>query len=81
MDGISKFTSNLVRYETPMDVARNRLATRAFRPDVLVPREHIEMVLEAERHAPLAANAQPWHYIVVTDASAKKKSRSISSSR
>jgi 5,6-dimethylbenzimidazole synthase len=67
MDEITKFTPNLTRYEMLMDVVRNRLTTRAFRPDVKVPREHIEMVLEAARHAPSGANAQPWHFIVVTD--------------
>jgi len=52
---------------------RNRLTTRAFRPDIAVPREHIEMVMEAARHAPSGANAQPWHYIVVTQPQVKKK--------
>ncbi len=72
MDEVSSFTPNLARYEAFMDVVRNRLTSRAFRPDIAVPREHIEMVLEAARHAPSGANAQPWHYIVVTDASVKK---------
>jgi nitroreductase len=30
------------------------------------------MILETARHAPSGANAQPWHYIVVTDRSAKE---------
>jgi len=73
MDDVTKFTPNLKRYEQLMDVVRNRLTTRAFRPDVPVPREHIEMVLEAARHAPSGANAQPWHYIVVTDPAVKQQ--------
>lgn len=73
MDETTKFTPNLARYDQFMEVARNRLTTRAFRPDIPVPREHIEMVLEAARHAPSGANAQPWHYIVVTDPAAKKQ--------
>jgi nitroreductase len=73
MDDATKFTPDLARYEALMDVVRNRLTTRAFRPDVPVPREHIEMVLEAARHAPSGANAQPWHYIVVTDPAVKQK--------
>jgi nitroreductase len=72
-DMTARFEPNLARYETFMDVCRNRLTTRQFRPDIAVPREHIEMVLEAARHAPSGANAQPWHYIVVTDPSAKKQ--------
>ena len=73
MDELTKFTPDLKRYEALMEVVRNRLTTRAFRPDVAVPREHMEMVLEAARHAPSGANAQPWHYIVVTDAAVKQK--------
>jgi 5,6-dimethylbenzimidazole synthase len=67
------FTPTIARYEALMDVVRGRLTSRAFRPDIAVPRTHIEMVLEAARHAPSGANAQPWHYIVVTDAAVKKQ--------
>jgi 5,6-dimethylbenzimidazole synthase len=73
MDEVTKFTPDLKRYKALMEVVRNRLTTRAFRPDVPVPREHIEMVLEAARHAPSGANAQPWHYIVVTDEGVKRQ--------
>ncbi len=31
------------------------------------------VVLEAARHGPSGANAQPWHYIVVTDSAVKKQ--------
>jgi 5,6-dimethylbenzimidazole synthase len=64
---------DLKRYEQLMDVVRNRLTSRQFKPEVSVPREHIEMVLEAARHAPSGANAQPWHYVVVTEPATKKK--------
>jgi 5,6-dimethylbenzimidazole synthase len=72
-DMTTRFEPNLARYEALMDTVRNRLTTRQFRPDIAVPREHIEMVLEAARHAPSGANAQPWHYIVVTDPAVKKQ--------
>jgi 5,6-dimethylbenzimidazole synthase len=63
--------NNVARYEALMDVARNRMTNRAFAPwDI--PREHFEMILEAARHAPSGANAQPWHYIVVTNADVKQ---------
>ena len=55
MDEATTFTPNVARYESLMEVVRNRLTTRAFRPDIAVPREHIEMVLEAARHAPSGA--------------------------
>jgi 5,6-dimethylbenzimidazole synthase len=60
------------RYAALMDVVRNRMTNRAFAP-YSVPREHFEMILEAARHAPSGANAQPWHYIVVNDPGVKEK--------
>ena len=60
------------RYEALMDVVRNRMTNRAFAP-YDVPRQHFEMILEAARHAPSGANAQPWHYIVVNDPAVKEK--------
>jgi 5,6-dimethylbenzimidazole synthase len=59
------------RYEALMDVVRNRMTNRAFAP-FDVPRAHVEMILEAARHAPSGANAQPWHYIIVTDPAVKQ---------
>jgi len=59
------------RYAALMDVVRNRMTNRAFAP-YSVPREHFEMILEAARHAPSGANAQPWHFIVVTDPAVKQ---------
>jgi 5,6-dimethylbenzimidazole synthase len=67
------FTPSVERYQLLMDVVRTRMTTRQFNPNIPVPREHIKMVLDAARHAPSGANAQPWHYIVVTDAAVKKK--------
>jgi len=67
------FVANPGRYEQLMDIVRHRFTSRQFNPRVAVPREHIEMVLEAARHAPSGANAQPWHYIVVTDLEVKHK--------
>jgi len=63
--------ANIERYEALMDVIRNRMTNRAFAP-CEVPREHFEMIIEAARHAPSGANAQPWHYIVVGDPAVKQ---------
>lgn len=65
--------SDRTRYDALMDVVRNRITTRAFDPGHVVPREHYELILEAARHAPSGANAQPWHFIVVTDPDLKRK--------
>lgn len=61
------------RCERLLEIVRSRLTTRQFDPRYVVPREHYDLILEAARHAPSGANAQPWHYIVVTQAETKKK--------
>jgi len=53
------------------EALRTRRSIRGFKPDA-VPRERIEKVLEGARIAPSAANRQPWHFIVVTDAGKRK---------
>ncbi|MGH8687092.1 MAG: nitroreductase family protein [Burkholderiales bacterium] len=49
------------------------MTVRAFDPGYTVPREHYEMILEAARHSPSGANAQPWHFIVITEQDLKNK--------
>jgi len=61
------------KYDALMEVIRNRITTRAFDTNCVVPREHYDMILEAARHAPSGANAQPWHFIVITDQNLKNK--------
>src|SRR5215468_9562629 len=63
--------SGAARYDALMDVVRHRTTNRAFAP-CQVPRIHFEMILEAARHAPSGANAQPWHYVIVTDPAVKQ---------
>jgi 5,6-dimethylbenzimidazole synthase len=48
-----------------MDAIRSRMTSRAFDPTQVVPHEHYAMILEAARHSPSGANAQPWHFIVI----------------
>ena len=60
-------------YDALMEVVRNRITTRMFDSTQDIPRQHFDMILEAARHAPSGANAQPWHYIVVTDADLKQR--------
>ena len=61
------------KYDALMEVVRNRLTSRAFDASYIVPREHYDLILEAARHAPSGANAQPWHYIVITEPDLKQK--------
>jgi nitroreductase len=61
------------RYDALMEVVKSRMTVRAFDASFSVPREHYEMILEAARHSPSGANAQPWHFIVVTDPTLKTR--------
>lgn len=61
------------RYDQYMQVVRNRVTTRAFDPGFTVPPEHYELILDAARHAPSGANAQPWQFIVVRDPGVKRR--------
>lgn len=65
--------SDRARYDALMDVVRGRMTVRAFDASYEVPREHYEMILEAARHGPSGANAQPWHFIVVTEQNLKNR--------
>ncbi|MFQ5972505.1 MAG: nitroreductase family protein [Alphaproteobacteria bacterium] len=60
-------------YQALMEIVRERKTSRAFDPDYEVPREHYDLILEAARHAPSGANAQPWHFIVVTEPEMKER--------
>lgn len=61
------------KYDVLMEVVRNRMTVRAFDPAFKVPRDHYELILEAARHGPSGANAQPWHFIVVTEQALKDR--------
>lgn len=60
------------RYEALMEVIRNRVTVRRFDPGYRVPEDHYEMILEAARHAPSGANAQPWQFVMVREAKTKQ---------
>lgn len=49
------------------DLVMKRRSLRAFDPDRPVPDETIVTLLDMARHAPSAANAQPWEFIVIRD--------------
>ena len=50
---------DLSRYDALMQVIRNRVTVRKFDTGYTVPDAHYEMILEAARHGPSGANAQP----------------------
>ena len=47
-------------------LVKHRTSCRAYEPRP-VPREHLELMLEAARLAPSACNKQPWRFAVVED--------------
>ena len=49
-----------------------RRSVRVYRADP-VPRDLIEQVLEAARHAATANNLQPWEFVVVTDRALRQR--------
>ncbi len=57
-----------------------RQSVRAYTPQ-LVEKEKIEACLEAARLSPSACNAQPWHFIVVTDTALKNAVADATASR
>jgi 5,6-dimethylbenzimidazole synthase len=54
-------------YDVLLRVTSSRRSVRRFLPDA-VPWELVEAVLEVARHAPSAANSQPWEFVVIEDA-------------
>ncbi len=61
------------RYDALMKVVRNRVTVRKFDASFRVPEEHYNLILEAARHGPSGANAQPWHYVIVRDQAVKDR--------
>jgi len=65
--------SELAAYQALMAVIEQRRTSRAFAADAVIPDQHYDLILEAARHAPSGANAQPWHFIVVTEPAIKQQ--------
>jgi nitroreductase len=60
-----------MQYDDFLELVKKRRSFRRYKPDP-VPQDMIEKVLEAARNAPSAGNSQPWEFVVVQDAEAKK---------
>jgi nitroreductase len=59
-----------------LDLAKRRYSCRKFdkRP---IEQDKLNLILEAARIAPSAANCQPWHFIVIQDKDVLKKIHSV----
>jgi len=55
-----------------LELMKTRRSVRRFKPDP-VPKEYVDMLLEAARWAPSAGNRQPWRFIIVEEASVREK--------
>lgn len=55
-----------------IEAIRKRRSVRAYEPKP-IPRDLLNAVIEAGNEAPSAMNSQPWRFVVVEDAEAKKK--------
>ncbi len=55
-----------------LEAIRNRRSHRAFTAEPVEP-EKVEAILEAGRWAPSAANSQPWEFILITSAAARRR--------
>ncbi len=58
------------------ELIRVRRSIRGYQSD-LVPTEALGRILEAARLAPTAANRQPFHLVVVTDPSIRKRFKEV----
>jgi nitroreductase len=55
-----------------IEAIKKRRSVRAYDAKA-IPRDVINTILDAGNEAPSAMNSQPWRFVVVEDASAKKK--------
>jgi len=55
-----------------MGAIMQRRSVRKYEPKP-IPEDDLHAIIEAGRHAPSAANRQPWHFIVIKDAEQKRK--------
>lgn len=55
-------------YSDFLELVQNRQSDRAFDKERAVEKDKLNRILETARLAPSACNAQPWRFVVVTDA-------------
>ncbi|MHA1380870.1 MAG: nitroreductase family protein [Candidatus Helarchaeota archaeon] len=58
--------SKILEFERLIKLLRARRSIRRFQ-NKEIPRDQIEMVLDAIKYAPSASNAQSWHFTIITN--------------
>jgi nitroreductase len=56
-----------------LDAIRRRRSVRSYALDKPIPADVMQRMLEALRLAPSACNIQPWHFILVADATLRRE--------
>ena len=57
------------------DLIKSRESIRNYDPERVVPKEILEKILDAGRHAPSACNIQPWKFLVISSPNVLEKVR------
>ena len=65
-DSFQDMENYILQNQPFMELVKHRTSCRSYEPKP-VPREHLELILEAARMAPSACNKQPWRFAVVED--------------
>ena len=55
------------------ETIRARRSVRKYQPGMAIPKEHLDLMLEAAMCAPSACNSRPWEFVVVESADIRKK--------
>lgn len=64
-----------------LTLASMRQSDRSYDPERPIEPEKLERILQAASMSPSACNAQPWHFVVVTDPEIKNKVADATSNR
>lgn len=55
------------------EAIRARHSIRKYQKGAVIPREHVERLLEAAMLAPSACNSRPWEFVVISNEELKEK--------
>ena len=55
------------------ETIRARRSVRKYQPGMAIPKEHLDLMLEAAMCAPSACNSRPWEFVVVESTDIRKQ--------
>jgi len=72
----------MIQTQTKLEeIIHARKSVRKYKEGVVIPREKLEHLLKQATSAPSSSNMQPWRFLVIDDAQAKKQLRSIANNQ